>query len=72
MENPEGTFSENHTVNEESYHDGEENLAGTPIQPIFITSHLFYICKLSGKVFVGGLSWQTTADGLRFYFEKFW
>ena len=24
-----------------------------------------------GKLFVGGLSWQTTEEGLRFYFEKF-
>eukprot|EP00603_Paraphysomonas_imperforata_P002313 CAMPEP_0114432422 /NCGR_PEP_ID=MMETSP0103-20121206/11146_1 /TAXON_ID=37642 ORGANISM="Paraphysomonas imperforata, Strain PA2" /NCGR_SAMPLE_ID=MMETSP0103 /ASSEMBLY_ACC=CAM_ASM_000201 /LENGTH=273 /DNA_ID=CAMNT_0001602095 /DNA_START=24 /DNA_END=840 /DNA_ORIENTATION=+ len=23
------------------------------------------------KIFIGGLSWQTTLDGLRFYFEKF-
>ena len=27
--------------------------------------------ELAGKLFVGGLSWQTTLDGLRFYFEKF-
>lgn len=26
---------------------------------------------VAGKVFVGGLSWQTTTDGLRYYFEKF-
>ena len=24
-----------------------------------------------GKIFVGGLSWNTTEDGLRYYFEKF-
>ena len=23
------------------------------------------------KIFIGGLSWQTTIDGLKFYFEKF-
>lgn len=23
------------------------------------------------KIFIGGLSWQTTIDGMRFYFEKF-
>ena len=26
---------------------------------------------LGGKIFVGGLSWTTTEDGLRFYFERF-
>lgn len=25
----------------------------------------------AGKLFIGGLSWQTTEDGLRYYFEKF-
>jgi hypothetical protein len=24
-----------------------------------------------GKIFIGGISWQTTEDGLRYYFEKF-
>ena len=24
-----------------------------------------------GKLFVGGISWQTTDDGLKYYFEKF-
>ena len=27
--------------------------------------------ELLGKCFVGGLSWQTTLDGLKYYFEKF-
>jgi RNA recognition motif-containing protein len=27
--------------------------------------------NIEGKIFVGGLSWQTTEEGLRFYFEKF-
>jgi RNA recognition motif-containing protein len=26
---------------------------------------------VAGKVFIGGLSWQTTVEGLRYYFEKF-
>ena len=26
---------------------------------------------IEGKIFVGGLSWQTTEASLRFYFEKF-
>lgn len=26
---------------------------------------------VAGKIFVGGLSWQTTIEGLRYYFEKF-
>mmetsp|Transcript_13827 Transcript_13827/g.14412 ORF Transcript_13827/g.14412 Transcript_13827/m.14412 type:complete len:465 (+) Transcript_13827:164-1558(+) len=25
----------------------------------------------AGKLFIGGLSWQTTEDGLRYYFEKY-
>lgn len=24
-----------------------------------------------GKLFIGGLSWQTTLEGLKYYFEKF-
>ena len=27
--------------------------------------------ELSGKLFIGGLSWQTTLDGLQYHFEKF-
>ena len=27
--------------------------------------------SVENKIFIGGLSWQTTIDGLRFYFEKF-
>jgi RNA recognition motif-containing protein len=26
---------------------------------------------IQGKIFIGGLSWQTTEETLRFYFEKF-
>ena len=26
---------------------------------------------ISGKIFIGGLSWQTTEANLRFYFEKY-
>lgn len=26
---------------------------------------------IQGKIFIGGLSWQTTEANLRFYFEKF-
>jgi RNA recognition motif-containing protein len=26
---------------------------------------------IDGKIFVGGLSWQTTDESLRFHFEKF-
>ena len=26
--------------------------------------------NIAGKIFVGGLSWQTTVEGLRYYFEK--
>ena len=37
---------------------------------IFVCLLLYHVSFL-GKVFVGGLSWQTTADGLRYYFEKF-
>ncbi|VDM49568.1 unnamed protein product [Toxocara canis] len=28
-------------------------------------------CNDPGKMFIGGLSWQTTAEGLRDYFGKF-
>lgn len=27
--------------------------------------------NFEGKIFVGGISWQTTEDGLKYYFEKF-
>lgn len=27
--------------------------------------------NVDGKIFVGGLSWQTSEEGLRYYFEKF-
>jgi hypothetical protein len=30
-----------------------------------------YTTDVDGKIFVGGLSFSTTEDGLRFYFEKF-
>jgi RNA recognition motif-containing protein len=26
---------------------------------------------VEGKIFVGGLSWQTTEESMRFHFEKF-
>jgi RNA recognition motif-containing protein len=26
---------------------------------------------IAGKIFVGGLSWQTTESSLRYYFEKY-
>ena len=26
---------------------------------------------VEGKIFIGGLSWQTTESSLRFYFEKY-
>lgn len=26
---------------------------------------------ISGKIFIGGLSWQTTEANLRYYFEKY-
>lgn len=27
--------------------------------------------NIDGKVFIGGLSWETTSDSLRYHFEKF-
>ena len=27
--------------------------------------------EVEGKIFVGGLSWQTTEESMRFHFEKF-
>jgi hypothetical protein len=29
------------------------------------------IDDVTGKIFIGGLSWQTTTENLRYYFEKF-
>lgn len=29
------------------------------------------IDDIQGKIFIGGLSWQTTEDNLRYYFEKY-
>lgn len=29
------------------------------------------IDDVAGKIFIGGLSWQTTSENLRYYFEKF-
>ena len=29
------------------------------------------IDDVEGKIFVGGLSWQTTEESMRFHFEKF-
>lgn len=40
----------------EQYHDEEEKVDIDDIQ---------------GKIFIGGLSWQTTEQTLRYYFEKF-
>jgi RNA-binding protein Musashi len=27
--------------------------------------------NIDGKIFVGGISWQTTEESMRFHFEKF-
>ena len=34
---------------------------------------MFFIFTIfqTGKIFIGGLSWQTTVEGMRYYFEKF-
>lgn len=29
------------------------------------------IDDIQGKIFIGGLSWQTTENNLRYYFEKY-
>lgn len=29
------------------------------------------VVDTSGKIFVGGVAWQTTDDGLRYYFERY-
>lgn len=38
-----------------------------PIEP----SNRFDIDDISGKIFIGGLSWATTEQNLRYYFEKY-
>ena len=33
--------------------------------------YVFLCIHIIGKIFVGGLSWQTTEASLRIYFERF-
>ncbi len=46
-------------------------MSSVPVDPLLSNESGPTEDKFEGKVFVGGLSWQTTADTLRGYFQHF-
>lgn len=43
----------------------------TVVTLMFDSFFLIYLLNSHRKMFIGGLSWQTSAEGLREYFSKF-
>ena len=62
------------SANESYYEEGNNDQTSEPkysFEDAGSSSRRYDDEELAGKLFIGGLSWQTTLEGLKFYFEKF-